>query len=103
MHNAKSCEDKANGVGERAAKSLESAADAVRAAGDESADAISGLANEAGEKLDSTAICVRAFAGGDLLGDLRHKVRRNPVGSLALAAAIGIVAGISWRASGRRS
>lgn len=103
MQNAKSCEDKTNRVGERAAKSLESAADAFRAAGDESADAISGLANEAGEKLDSTATYVRAVAGGDLFGDLRHKVRRNPVGSLALAIAIGLAAGISWRASVRRS
>ena len=103
MKNSQSFEEKAAGVRERAAESLESAADSVRAAGDEGADAIGGLANRAGQKLDSTATYVRAFPGGDLLGDLRHNVRRNPVASLALASAIGLVAGISWRVCGRSS
>ena len=102
MNNMKSFEDKAESVRSRTAESLESAADSVRAAGNESADAIGDLANQAGKKLDSTALYVREFPA-DLLCDLRHKVRRNPVGSLALATAIGVVAGFSWRASARRS
>jgi ElaB/YqjD/DUF883 family membrane-anchored ribosome-binding protein len=103
MHNVKSFVDRVEDVRDRTADSLESAADSVRAAGDESAGTITGLANDAGEKLDSTADYVRAFAGGDLLGDLRLNVRRNPVRSLALAAAIGLVAGFAWRASGHRA
>ena len=103
MNDTKSfCADKADGVRKRTAESLESAADSVRAAGDESADVISDLANEAGQKLDSTATYVRTFAGGDVLAGLRHTVRRNPVGGLALATAVGVVAGFLWRASGRR-
>jgi ElaB/YqjD/DUF883 family membrane-anchored ribosome-binding protein len=103
MNNTKSFEDKADGIRERTAESLESAADSVRAAGNESANAISGLANEAGEKLDSTATYVRSFPGGHLLSDLRHNVRRNPVGSLAVAAAVGILAGFACRGSRSRS
>jgi ElaB/YqjD/DUF883 family membrane-anchored ribosome-binding protein len=103
MNNTKSFEDKADGIRERTAESLESAADSVRAAGDNSADAISGLANHAGKKLDSTATYVRAFAGGHLLSDLRDNVRRNPVGSLTVATAVGLLAGFACRGSRGRS
>ena len=96
-------EEKMDGARIRTAESLESAADSVRAAGAEGARAIGDLANEAGEKLESTATCVRTFTGDDVLGNLRHTVRRNPVGSLAFAAAVGVVAGFSWRSSCRRS
>jgi ElaB/YqjD/DUF883 family membrane-anchored ribosome-binding protein len=103
MNNARSFEDQTAGVRERTAESLESAADSIRAAGDEGASTISDLANEAGEKLDSTASYVRTFAQGDVLAGVRHTVRSNPMGSLALAAAVGLVAGFSWHASARRS
>jgi hypothetical protein len=103
MNNAKSSEDKADGVRERAAESLESAADSVRAAGEESACTITDLAKEACEKLDSTASYVRTFTQGDVLARVRHPVRSNPVGSLSLAFAAGPVAGFSWHAAGRRS
>jgi ElaB/YqjD/DUF883 family membrane-anchored ribosome-binding protein len=98
--NVKSFADQADGVRRQAADSLASAADSVRAAGSQSADAISDLANEAGKKLDTTATYVRAFPG-DILGGLRNTVRRNPVGSLALATAFGLVAGFSYRSSSR--
>jgi ElaB/YqjD/DUF883 family membrane-anchored ribosome-binding protein len=103
MNNARSFEDQTDGVRVRTAESLESAADSVRAAGEEGASTISGLANEAGDKLDSTASYVRTFAQGDVLAGVRQTVRSNPMGSVALAIAIGLVAGFSWRTSGRRS
>jgi ElaB/YqjD/DUF883 family membrane-anchored ribosome-binding protein len=84
-------------VRKRTAESLESAADSVRIAGDEGAAAVSHLANGTGEKLDSTAIYVRSFAGRDTFTSLSRAVRRNPVGSLALATAIGLVAGFAYR------
>jgi hypothetical protein len=78
-------DNRADGYIRRKAKSLESAADSVRAAGNEGASAISDLTNEAGQRLDSTATYFRGFAGGNLLRELRHKVGQNPPGSLALA------------------
>jgi ElaB/YqjD/DUF883 family membrane-anchored ribosome-binding protein len=105
--NIKSFQDKADDVRKRTADTLESAADSIRAAGNESADTIHDIANGAGKKLDSTAgfvrtACVKApFGSGKILGSVRHSVRRNPVGSLAIAAAVGVVAGFSCRSSGR--
>jgi ElaB/YqjD/DUF883 family membrane-anchored ribosome-binding protein len=103
MNNTKSFEDKVDGVRQHTAESLEDAADSVRAAGSESADAISDLANGAGQRLDSTATYVRTFANGELFRGFRHTVRRNPVGSVALATAAGLVAGLAWRAACRPS
>jgi ElaB/YqjD/DUF883 family membrane-anchored ribosome-binding protein len=70
---------------------IEAAADTVRSAAENSVHAINDLANETGKKL----------AGGNLFRGLRRKVNRNPLQSLAVAAAIGLVAGagISWRAT----
>jgi ElaB/YqjD/DUF883 family membrane-anchored ribosome-binding protein len=95
----KSFEEQAQGVRATVADTLESAADSVRSAADDSIHKINDLANEAEKKLDSTASCVRSWAGGNLLGGLRKKVNRNPVRSLALAAAIGLLAGVSWKTS----
>jgi ElaB/YqjD/DUF883 family membrane-anchored ribosome-binding protein len=102
MNNPRS-QDPTEDVRKRTAETLESAADSVRAAGHEGADALKNFATDAGGRLDSTADYVRTFAGGDVLGNLRHKVRGNPVGSLAVASAIGLVAGICWRGSCRRA
>jgi ElaB/YqjD/DUF883 family membrane-anchored ribosome-binding protein len=102
MSNLKS-EDKAGDIRKRTVETLESAAESVRAAGHDGADAINNLAADAGERLDSTADYVRTFADGDVLGNLRQTVRRNPVGSLAVASAIGLLAGITWRSSCKRS
>jgi hypothetical protein len=103
MNNAKSFDNKTDNIRRRTAESLESAADSVRFAGNESAGVIGDLANEAGKKLDSTATYVRTFAGGDALAGLRNSIRRNPMGSLALASAVGVLAGLTCRYSGRRS
>jgi hypothetical protein len=100
MNNTKAFQANTDDIRKRTVESFENAADSVRAAGAQTADTISDLANEAGEKLDSTALFVRDF-GDDFLGDLRHKVRRNPIGSLAVATAFGILAGFSWRGSRR--
>ena len=86
--NIQSLADKADVVRERAAESLESAAAAI---GD--------LANDAGRKLNSTAAFVRPCADGEKLSGLRNSVRRNPMGSLAIAAAFGVVAGFACRRS----
>jgi len=107
MNNAKShsgqpgvIEETMEEVRARAADSLESAADSVRTAGNQGASAISDLAYGAGAKLDSSAAYVRTFDGEDILGGLRHAVRRHPVGSLALATAVGLVAGFACRRIG---
>jgi hypothetical protein len=94
---------KTDGVREKTAETLESAADSVRTAGGDGAQAIHDMANDAGKKLDSTATYVRTFANGDVLGGVRDTVRQSPLGSLAVAAAIGLVAGVSWRSATRRS
>jgi len=95
----KEMEEKARSAGAAVADSLEAAADTVRSAADDSVHKINDLANQAGKKLDSTATCVRSFAGINLFGGLRKKVNRNPLQSLAVAAAVGLVAGVSWKAS----
>ena len=97
--NLKSIEDKTDEVRIRAAESLESAAASLRAAGSQSADAIHGLATGAGKKLDSTATMIRPCGSSKMLGGLRNSVRRNPMGTIALATAVGVVAGFSCRAS----
>lgn len=86
-------------VRESTAESIESAAESVRAAGNQGAQAISGLANDAGEKLDSTADYVRNLATGDMFGEFRQNVCRHPVASVTLAAAIGLLAGVTCRRS----
>ena len=70
---------------------IETAADTVRSAASDSVHAINDLANQAGKKL----------AGANLFRGLRRKVNRNPLQSLAVAAAIGLVAGagVSWKAT----
>ncbi len=98
MTNLQSIEDRAEDLRKRAADRLESAADTVRTAGHQSADAISGLADDAGKKLDSTAAFVRT-PKEKMLTVFRSSVRRNPMTSLAVATAIGLVAGFSCRAS----
>ena len=87
--------------GEKTSDSLESAADSVRAVGTEGADAITGLANDAAKKLDTTATYVREISQTDMLAGLRSQVRKTPVRSLAVAAAVGLVAGFSYRMSAR--
>jgi len=101
--NLKAISERAEEIRDRAAHSLESAADTIRSAGNHSADAITGLTGEAGRKLDSTAAivrtpsCLRARA----MNGVRGAIRRNPMRCLAVAAAIGLVAGFSCRAAYR--
>jgi len=70
---------------------IETATETIRSAADNSVHAINDLANQAGKKL----------AGGNLFRSLRRKVNRSPLQSLAVAAAIGLVAGagVSWKAT----
>jgi ElaB/YqjD/DUF883 family membrane-anchored ribosome-binding protein len=90
--------DKAEEIRKRAADSLESAADSVREAGSQGADTIHDFADQAGKKLDSTASYVRkTCVEAKLFGSLRGSVRRNPLQSLALAGAVGLVAGFCLR------
>jgi hypothetical protein len=96
-------DDMTDGIRRRTVESLESAADSVRAAGVEGSGAISDLAHETGERLDSSAAYVRTFAGGDVLASLRDTVQRNLAGSLVVAASAGLVAGLSLRAFCRPS
>jgi ElaB/YqjD/DUF883 family membrane-anchored ribosome-binding protein len=93
----KEMEEKARSASAAVADSLEAAADTVRSAADDSVHKINDLANQAGKKLDSTATCVRSWGGGSLFRGLRRKVNRNPLQSLAVAAAVGLVAGVSWK------
>ncbi len=95
----KELEDKARGARTAVADSLEAAADTVRSAADDSVHAINDLANQAGKKLDSTATRVRALGNGRMFGGLRRKVNRSPLQSLAVAAAVGVLAGVSWKAT----
>ena len=87
MTNLQSIEDKAEDLRKRTAEKLESAA-----------DTINNIAHDASAKLDSTAAFIRTPKQKILMG-FRSSVRRNPVTSLALATAIGVVAGFSCRAS----
>ncbi len=84
-------------IRERAAENLESVADSIRAVGDDGADRIQHLAKGAGGKLDRTAKSVRDFAGGDVFGSLKASVRRKPLECVAVAGAIGLIAGLLYR------
>ncbi|HEY4084515.1 MAG TPA: hypothetical protein VGM43_01195 [Bryobacteraceae bacterium] len=100
--NLKAISEKAEEIRDRAAHSLENAADTIRSAGSQSADAITGLTGGAGRKLDSTAAmvrnpCLRTRA----ITGFRGAIRRNPMLSLGVAAAIGLAAGLSCRAAHR--
>ncbi|HVY94998.1 MAG TPA: hypothetical protein VHA14_19685 [Bryobacteraceae bacterium] len=100
--NLRAIGDRAEEIRERAAHSLENAADTIRDAGNHSADAITGFTNEAGRKLDSTAAVVRKpCLRSRAMTEIRGVIRRNPMASLAIAAGIGLIAGISCRAAYR--
>ena len=109
MNTQTSHEDMTDTVRGRAADSLESAAHSVRSAGDQAADsvrsagrqsaaAINDLANDAGEKLDSTATTVRTF---DMVSEMKRAVRHRPLEYLAVATAVGLIVGLSLRRSGQ--
>ena len=98
--NLKAFEEKADNLRKSAADSLAAAAESVRTAGNDSAGTIHNIADEAGRKLDSAATfarttCVKA----KILSGLRNSVVRNPMSSLAVATALGVVAGFSCRSS----
>ena len=100
MTNLQSIEDKAEDLRKRTASKLESAADTVRTAAHQSADTITGIADDAGKKLDSTAAFIRKTCFQEtMLGGFRKSVRRNPMTSLAVATAVGLVAGFTCRAT----
>jgi ElaB/YqjD/DUF883 family membrane-anchored ribosome-binding protein len=85
--NVKSFADKADDMRKQTADSFSSAAESVRTAG-----------KDAGRKLDSAASCIRDF---EMLGGLREQIRQNPVRSIAVATALGLVAGIAVRSCNR--
>jgi ElaB/YqjD/DUF883 family membrane-anchored ribosome-binding protein len=96
--NLKAFAERVDDTRKRTADTLESAADSVRTAGNESAAAIHHLTEETGKRLDSTASVVRNTCVSEkLLGGFRNSIRRNPMTSLAVAAAFGILAGFSCR------
>jgi ElaB/YqjD/DUF883 family membrane-anchored ribosome-binding protein len=100
--NLKGIGEKAEEIRDRAAHSLESAADTIRNAGSQSADAITGFTGGAGRKLDSTAAMVRnPCLRSRAMTGFRGAIRRKPMMSLGVAAAIGLAAGISCRAACR--
>jgi len=100
--NLKGISEKAEEIRDRAAHSLENAADTIRNAGTQSADAITGITGGAGRKLDSTAAMVRnPCLRSRAMTGFRSAIRRNPMLSLGVAAAIGLAAGISCRAAYR--
>ena len=97
---AETIQEEMNGFRQHAAESFEDAAESVRSAGDQGAAALSDLTNGAGERLDAGATLIRNFDEDDLIADLRRAIKRNPVGSLALGAAIGLIAGFALRRGG---
>ncbi len=100
--NLKAISEKAEEIRDRAAHSLENAADSIRSAGSQSADAITGFTGGAGRKLDSTAAMVRnPCLRSRAMTGFRGAIRRNPMLSLGVAVAIGLVAGFSCRAAYR--
>jgi len=96
--NVKSFGNKTHEIRERAADSLESAAESVRSAGKGSSGVISGFTKTAGKKLESTAAVVRGICLRErMMGNLRGTVRRNPMRSVAFAITLGLVAGFTFR------
>jgi ElaB/YqjD/DUF883 family membrane-anchored ribosome-binding protein len=89
----RTCRVRNSDIRERAAGSLESAADSIRSVGDQSSAAISDFAEEAGDKLDLTASRVRKFGNGFRFNNI---VTKYPVASVAVAAAAGLIAGFSF-------
>jgi ElaB/YqjD/DUF883 family membrane-anchored ribosome-binding protein len=90
-------------VAKGARKKLDTTADTVRDAGAQGVDAINHVAKEAEKHLDSAAAYVRSLEREDLIADLRRAVQRHPVRTLALAATVGLIAGLTCRRSGSQS
>jgi ElaB/YqjD/DUF883 family membrane-anchored ribosome-binding protein len=103
MNNIQSKQDalqeKADCIRTKVADKLESAAHSIRASADEGASTLHDMADRAGKKLDGGAANVRNFARRKTIGGFRSRVRANPLRSIALATALGLIAGISWRAA----
>ena len=73
--------------------SLHSAASAVRAAGNEGAEAIEGVAEGAGQRLASASHYLDSHDAGGMLHDLRRVVRRHPGSFLLLTATVACTVG----------
>jgi hypothetical protein len=82
------------------AEALESAAGTVRTTGTHGAESLETMSENAAGKLDSTAQYIRGndVGGmlGDMLGNVRQVIGRNPTGFLILAAGIGFLAGSAF-------
>jgi ElaB/YqjD/DUF883 family membrane-anchored ribosome-binding protein len=89
--------DKLDDVRHGTADALAGAASSVRSTGRQGSEAIEDLTKSAASKLDSTAAYVRKHDMGDMLGHLRHVVRRNPTSFIVGAAAIGFFLGTAIR------
>ncbi len=75
------------------AAKLNSAASAVRSAGNQSAAMIEECSEGTGQRLDSTSSYLRKHDAADMLDDLRRIVRRHPGSFLLLTASVAAFAG----------
>ena len=80
------------------ADTLQDTAESIRRCGQTSGEAITDLANESADKVESGARYVRAHDFAGMVGDV---VRQNPGASLIAAVAAGFVIGAAL--AGRRS
>jgi len=79
------------------ASGLESAANSLRSSAQTGGDAITQFANNAADRLQTTASYMREHSVGQMYGDVEQVVRRNPGPSLIAAAAVGFLLGAALR------
>jgi ElaB/YqjD/DUF883 family membrane-anchored ribosome-binding protein len=84
-------------LGREAAASLHAAASSIRKGGHQGSKAIEDLAEGAAGKLDGVGSYVKKHNVKHTIGESRHIVRRYPVESLVLAAAVGFLTGFAIR------
>lgn len=79
------------------AATLKSGADSLRSGAQNSGQAISDVANQTAEKIESTANYIRDHDFRAMLGDIEQVVRRNPTPALIGAVGLGFLLGAALR------
>ncbi len=83
--------EQVDGLNHDAADSLHGAAASIRRSGQKSAKAIEGLAESTATRFDGAGSYIEEHDLKHIIRRFRHLVRRHPVGSLALAAGVGML------------
>jgi ElaB/YqjD/DUF883 family membrane-anchored ribosome-binding protein len=82
---------------DRTVGALHNAASSLRGRAGTGESRMSNMANTTADKLDATAQYFEHHHTREMVGDLEHVVRRNPGASIAAAAGLGFLIGMSLK------